>query len=199
MQYIKKAAYVIFVLTCLLASCSKEGPQGPEGPRGEQGAKGPQGAQGPKGEKGDTGPKGDKGNTGTANVMFSDWFKVPSSDWNGLGTNIASVDISVPKITKNNLDNITVLVYIKLNTFITSMPFTTLSDGAQFAYIYGYQTGAIRLQVSVANSTPIGADLVTDLEFRYVLIPGGIHLRKTSPSPDYKNYRNVCRYYDIPE
>lgn len=35
--------------------------------------------------------------------------------------------------------------------------------------------------------------------FRYILIPGGVHLRRSAPPPDVKNYKATCEYYGIPE
>jgi hypothetical protein len=42
-------------------------------------------------------------------------------------------------------------------------------------------------------------DIYNRYRVRYMLIPGGIHLRRSSPPPDPKNYKATCEYYGIPE
>ena len=66
-RIITLAASVLLLVTLLivgLATCGKQGEQGPIGAQGIQGEKGETGAQGPQGEKGDAGEQGPQGEQG---------------------------------------------------------------------------------------------------------------------------------------
>jgi len=119
-----------------LASCEKQGAIGPQGvqgevgPKGERGGRGaaggkgtkgdrgntgPNGAKGPKGDLGDTGaqgpagPGGAQGAAGIGNVIYSKWIDPTSLSMTADGR----LEIEVPKLTQDILDNGEVYVYLR--------------------------------------------------------------------------------------
>lgn len=203
-----KTKRMLSVLLCTvlitLFSCSKEGPQGPAGPQGEQGTQGVAGSQGAKGEQGATGATGPQGATGatgaqgpagTANVIYSNWITITASQWTGLGTATITTDISAPKLTADIRDHGVVLVYHMYGSVARMLPYayTTIGDHLDFTYIIG--------KITIRDYHQDGSVINTfaNVQFRYVLIPGGVAARKSSPLPDYSDYHAVCRYYGIPE
>lgn len=225
MKTIKRFSLLLMLSGALLVSCSKTGPTGPEGPEGEQGTAG---TQGPKGDKGDTGPKGTTGDNGpqgprgdlgpagatgpqgpkgpigvtgpqgpagTANVMYSTWKVVI---WNDLGTGNQDFTLSAPKLDGNIMNTGTVLVYhgnyINGNVRnVILLPYTTVNGSFTSYMNFIANVGTIRVTTNFPAAGLAGSYL------RYILIPGGLIVRKLSPQLDYKNYQTVCRYYGIRE
>lgn len=165
------------------------------------------------------GPKGDKGGPGTANVLYSDWasfiwqFNAPNSP-------TAQLEVAVPALTKDFFDNGgSVLVYLQqassdpYGSFdnIYQLPFA--SNGTPPYTLYAYadvRSHVLSLRLRLTNSTDAidysATDQLQDDEasglsytFRYVLIAGGAHVRKSSGPPDPKEYKATCAYYGIPE
>jgi hypothetical protein len=212
MQLPIKITYAIFALLLLIASCGKEGPQGPAGPPGDQGITGD---RGDKGDKGDTGARGPKGDKGTANVMYSDWMNVT---WNlSDGPTGKEMYVGESKATSSFLENGgVVLGFLRMKsltsqaTAVDPLPYFVNSNAilevfslANFAASSTSSKQGIVFDYYSLIGTSLGPDLHDDDEFdydvRYILIPGGVHLRSASSGPDDKNYTAVCQYYGIPE
>lgn len=206
MRITKRSIYFfLFILTLSFVSCGKDRPQGPQGPQGEQGqqgeqgvagqtgatgAQGPRGTTGAQGPRGATGPKGDtgpRGSAGTANVIYSDRFSLYYSNAGG-GNYYAS--FSVPRLTQDIIDHGEVVVYFRYgNHYLFKLNFSDASG----SMVYRAEVGKVYIYVTGSWASG-GAGT-----FRYVLIPGGIHARSSTPDPDLNDYRAVCRYYSIPE
>ncbi len=212
--------FVLAALACCVVSCTKEGVVGPpgqegqQGERGEKGDTGPRGANGAKGDKGDrgatgtpgaTGPKGDKGDrgaqgpagprgatgaqgpAGSVNVTYSDWA------WAGTGSGSA-VTINAPKLTQAILDRGVVAVYARvykggasgglLGTY--RVPFQ--SPHGEYLE-FSAAVGAIQ----VYGNTSM---LLTDYQFRYILIPGGVAAVAGLDLRDYDSIRSALQIAD---
>jgi hypothetical protein len=205
-NHMKKTNYLLLLsITFMLmtASCGKDGavgPAGQTGPQGPAGIAGTAGTAGTSGAKGATGVTGVTGATGTANVIYSDWIKPVSYKKDTVfGTYNFYYDIAASKITQAILDNGSVIVYGKLDGYVSSIWPTnqvsalpieiTYMDGAT-ADIDSWSdyctVGNIR--INLASSLNAYGSISNAHQFRYVIIPGGVH---TLGSINPKNYNQV--------
>jgi hypothetical protein len=173
-------------LIFLVISCQKEGPIGPAGPQGVAGPQGAAGTNGTNGTNGATGATGPQGPTGTANVIYSAWF-TPAQNGNWVDTTINGVaqqkkfNKAAPGVTLNVLNTGVVLSYVKLipdglgGTTLTvrQIPYSLPGNANEFINLL-YNGSITFAQISTANpGVAITASSGT-LEFRYVIIPGGV-------------------------
>lgn len=173
-----------------ITSCSKEGSVGPAGPPG---ANGQNGAPGP------AGPAGPKGDTGTANVIYSNWLDVDflpdTVTINGkLDTLGYFGGIDAPKLTKSLLATADVKVYVNLSSaadpVITPLPYVD-EYGVIIRFI-AYDQG-IQFSSNVDAGTYVQNGVKT-LQYRYVIIPGGVHART---GVDWNDYAQVKAYLGL--
>lgn len=175
----KNTFYLVFItiLAIGLASVACEGPSGPDGPQGPQGKQGPEGPQGPRGEE------------GTANVIYSEWFDV---DWNGVNTDTQkTMNIDIPEITEDFLDNGVVLVYAGEPNSYAALPMAFNN----YAVYYFTRVGRVRLHVRPLSEGTLQVEWIEQV--RYVLIPGGLPAKM--PAGFWKDYEAVAEYFGIPE
>jgi hypothetical protein len=164
---------------------------------------GKDGAVGPAGQAGATGAKGATGATGSANVNYSDW--IVSQKWltETLGDqNQYYTNIPAAAITQAIVDKGTVLVYAKLDGYdseaetiwpagqVSELPISltfesgpTVYNDLWSAYI---SVGNIKIEFYDSGNFYIG-DFSAN-QFRYVVIPGGVHVAATV---NLKNYEEV--------
>lgn len=173
-------------LFCFVASCAKDGPQGPEGPQGNAGP------------QGNTGPQGPQGQPGTANVIYSAWLSATTSKDSTVDNSLLKVAyIAAPKLTSEILSNAAILVYLDFGT-IMPLPYTS---GA------GFKTSTISFipmkeKICITRFTHDNSgslSLPAHIKYRYIIIPGGTTGRMAVPQVDFSDYRAVCSYYHIPE
>lgn len=194
--------YVMFIACAMIfASCGKDGATGPQG---NVGATGATGATGPKGATGATGATGP---TGTANVIYSDWITPTTYTKTTIfGTIHFSANIPASKITQVILDKGTVLVYGKLNGYnpviwptdqVSIMPIeiaymsgTTPTNDSWAALI---TLGNIKIDLT--NSTNAYGSISNAHQFRYMIVPGGVH---TTSAINLKNYNAVKEAFHLP-
>ncbi len=168
-----------------LASC--EGDVGPVGPVGPPGPQGPSGPQGPAGES----------------ATFSIKFSVFSTDWSSVGEvgddgHFLFLNIEVPEITADIVENGIVLVYYRANDVDPwfFLPFTEVNNvaGEEFIevldYIYGL--GFVELR-SIANDRGSTAFEGT---FR-IIVAQATPLEKKGI--DYSDYDAVMELFGISE
>ncbi len=193
----KKMHYYLFafaVAAITFTSCGKNGAVGPAGPVG---ATGPVGPTGPAGANGATGPVGA---TGTANVIYSNWY-TPSTYTKDTVFNSYHfhANIAASKITQAILDNGTVLVYGKLNGYVTSVwPTNQVSQlPIEITYMNGttpnidswsalVTLGNVR--IDLVSSTNAYGGISNAHQFRYIIIPGGV---QTLSTINVRNYNEV--------
>lgn len=156
MKSIKMMLPIITAMLIFL-SCTKEGPVGPQGDAGPQG---PQGAQGP---------------AGTANVIYSNWVSFQGAPRDTLIDNskLKCVNIATPKLTQALVDNAAVLVYMRFNTTVWPLPYTGYAGlKASTVSFLPLPGNIIITRFTHDNSGSVGFSSV--LQFRYILIPGGV-------------------------
>lgn len=118
----------------------------------------------------------------------------------------AQMIITDAHLTKEFMDKGgVVLVYVRIEINST---YTYFQLPYNFSFLYDCR---MSYYISTVDNTlhfnlfPTNGGLLTNQfqgsnnTFRYVLIPGGIHLRKSSSPPATKDYKATCKYYGIPE
>ena len=170
----KKLFFILFALGMIVIySCSKDGAVGPSGASGA------------------------KGTDGNANVYYSSWETLPLAWGDTLldGTNFKYNYQIAPILTKNMIDSGAVLVYINwLSGGIYPLPYTSYAGGNTNTFNFFLSVGKINYTRFAIDNTVIGVSSI--MQYRYVVIPGGIHTSKTATNTDYKY---ICRKYNIPE
>ncbi|MEO6630153.1 MAG: hypothetical protein ABIN13_00485, partial [Mucilaginibacter sp.] len=144
--------------------------------------------------------KGPKGDPGTANVIYSDWY-TPSTYTKTtiFGTINFIADIPATKITQAILDKGAVFVYGKLDGY---NPVIWPTDQvSQLPIAINYMSGTTpnldtwsglctvgSLRITLTSSTNAYSGISNAHQFRYVIVPGGVH---TLGAVDPKNYKQV--------
>lgn len=186
MKFMKKAKYFLPYILCVaivlsIVSCSKSGDTGPAGPAGPAGSAGP------------AGPAGSAGPAGTANVFYSPWIDTatfkPDTIHNGATIDTIGffANISAAKLDITMLNTGEIKVYVNINTTADPVVFPLpYNDGSVYIDVVFF-LNTIQLYSN--------ADL-TDIPFRYILIPGGAPAR-LAHSIDWKNYKEVQKYLGL--
>jgi hypothetical protein len=165
---------------------------------GCEGPEGPQGDQGPQGEQGIQGIQGEQGDPGTANVIYSDWATLDGSwrDSTIFGANFKVNHLNAPSLTQDIMDNGVVLCYVKYLTHIVALPYTNNT------YTLGFHIDLGRIVFSTLKTDYTGGVVLSsNMNFRYVLIPGGVAASGTKSTIDYTKltYDQICKVFNIPE
>jgi hypothetical protein len=201
----KKANYLLLLLTVVAlfaASCGKNGAVGPIGPAG------PTGPTGPTGPAGTNGTAGATGATGSANVIYSDWITPATYTKDTIfSTYHFFYNIAASKITQAILDNGTVVVYGRLNGYTTLIWPTNQVSPLPISVIY--QLGSItytdtwsslvtlgNIKIDFSNDKNYYIGISNAHSFRYIIIPGGV---LTLGSINPKNYYQVKQALHLPD
>ena len=156
----------------IFAGCKKDGTQGPPGPAGQN-----------------------------ATVYYSEWFS-PTA-WSG-GPGDRYFAATAPDLTQGIVENGVVLAYAWLANDVyegsSVRPLPAYAVGANWSFLI-HEYGSIEF-----TSDMVAPPLTTGNKFRFVAIPGTIHALK-SGTPGYRSekelksmsYREICRFYNIPE
>lgn len=184
--------------TGVTGSTGATGPSGAgaNGATGATGATGEKGDPGANGANGNDGAKGDKGDPGTANVIYSGWFTPNAIDWQKLSEINYTYSIAEGKITQDIVDRGVVLAYSRQNANSASylLPLTMTTSSSISNYNVGMSIEKVIfnfLELLEPSGKP-----ANNLQFRYVIIPGGI---QTRANLDYTNFEAVARAFGIPE
>lgn len=190
-KIMKNQNLVIYLLcltisTLLLSACAEDGDPGPQGPQGVQGEQGEKGAQGEQGEP------------GTANVMYSDWMVF---DWNLENfSSFKTHQLDIPEYSEEFVEKGgVILVYHKASP-VGALPFVQqLPVHAEYSLTYtAYVPGYIRVRASL-NSASAFAGIITNGEFRYILIPGGVNLNGRQSDYSSLSYREIKQMFHLPD
>ncbi len=155
------------------------GATGAQGPKGDKGDRGETGATGPQGPRGATGATGPQGPAGTANVIYSNWMSFQQAQRDTVidGTNLKVNHLVAPRLTQSIIDNGVVLVYWRFQSTVIQLPYTSDAGSgtgpAKTSTInFVPKPGIIYItRYTHDNSASIGFGTI---QFRYVLIPGGV-------------------------
>jgi hypothetical protein len=168
---------IAFIFILFLFSCEGDpGPAGPQGTKGDKGETGLQGAIGPQGP------------AGTANVIYSSWSN--ASSWILSGSYWYHYR-SAPQISQSIIDSGLIYAYTKLPNSTAVYPLPISGEPWTNFYING--VGSIAF---VTNSFGVPSNLI---QFRYIIIPGGVSTSGRKASVDFTNYNEVKLYYNIPD
>lgn len=177
----KKTKLLLPCLICasmmIFVAC-KKGDAGPKGDTGAQGAPGPQGSAGP---------------AGSANVIYSEW--TDTTTWNADTVHNGAIidtigyfaNISAAKLDLDMLNKGEIKVYVNAGTSTDPLVFPL-----------PYNNGALFIDVAFSLNTISlysNGDL-TDIPFRYILIPGGTSAR-TAKAIDWNDYNAVKAYLGL--
>lgn len=137
-----------------------------------------------------------KGTTGTANVIYSGWqsavrFKDSIMD----GTSLRIAHIYAPRLTTSVISNSAIMMYIDYGGGLFPLPYTSNAAGrmstiafktklSEFVvYRYVYDGGALVI-------------LGGNIQYRYVIIPGGVKAKLKEKNIDIKDPVAVQKYLD---
>ncbi|SHF94315.1 hypothetical protein [Flavobacterium defluvii] len=178
-----KTFFSIFLLAIFTISCSSDdGKDGIDGVDGAPGATGPAGA------------------TGTANVIYSAWMTAPAATAETIdGTSGLSTTINAPELSADIVAKGTVLVYMSFGSGVYTLPYTSTAGGSvnTITAITSVQKIKLFRFKHAADGTTV--NLPTSLNWRYILIPGGVQATAKAAKLDYSkmSYEEVCARLNI--
>lgn len=163
---------IVAFSTLFLSGCKKEGMQGPAGIDGQD-----------------------------AVVFYSEWFS-PSA-WSGTSGDWY-FDASAPDLTQDVVENGLVLAYVWLADDIydgTSVrPLPAYAVGANWSFLI-FEYGSIEFITDM-----ISEPLTSGNKFRFIAIPGNTPALKSASLTNKSytelkkmSYKDVCKYFNIPE
>jgi hypothetical protein len=140
-----------------------------------------------------------KGKTGTANVLYSGWNSATNlRDTIADGSKLKAVDLLAPALTDDILEKGMVQVYFRFSgSGVYALPYTSYAGGLQniMSYLPRLKHFIIT-RFAFDNSGSVS--LPNSLQYRYVIIPGGVAAPTAAKNPNLNNYEEVKRYYNIP-
>jgi hypothetical protein len=170
------------------------GVAGPTGPAGPAGPAGPTGSQG---SSGTTGGSGTGTATGTAiNVIYSDWFTPTFVEWQKISEKSYIYRINEVKITQDIIDRGVVLAYSRQfsNGPVYLLPMMLETNSGLTNYNISVVLGRVNFLFS--ELLDIQGKPATGLQYRYVIIPGGV---KSRANIDFTNFDAVSKAFGIPK
>ncbi|BDU24461.1 hypothetical protein [Flavobacterium sp. GSB-24] len=171
-----KTIFTIFLLAISTISCS-----GDDGTDGVNGADGAPGA------------------AGTANVIYSAWLTAPAAAAETIdGTSGMSTTINAPELSADILSKGTILVYVSFGSGTYTVPYTSTAGG--FVNTITAISNLQKIKLFRFRHDGGGTvNLPTTLNWRYILIPGGVATTAKTAKLDYSkmSYEEVCAHFNI--
>jgi len=171
-----KTIFTIFLLAISTISCS-----GDDGTDGVNGADGAPGA------------------AGTANVIYSAWLTAPAAAAETIdGTSGMSTTINAPELSADILSKGTILVYVSFGSGTYTVPYTSTAGG--FVNTITAISNLQKIKLFRFRHDGGGTvNLPTTLNWRYILIPGGVAATAKTAKQDYSkmSYEEVCAHFNI--
>lgn len=175
-------------------SIGATGPQGAQGPTGVAGATGATGATGPAGT---AGTAGTSGTSGTAtNVIYSDWFTPAFVDWQKNTEKSYLYSIIEAKVTQDIIDKGVVLAYSRQVASGPAYLLPLMLETNSGLTSYNVVAALGKINITFYELLDIQGKPAIGLQFRYVIIPGGV---KTRANIDYTNFDEVAKAFGIPK
>lgn len=145
------------------------------------------------------GPAGPQGPAGTANVIYSTWkYATSFNDTTIDNSALKAGYVAAPSLSTTILNSGTVIVYFTYGGGTFVLPYTSNAGGKPNTISFTPMFNKILItRFTHDNSNSVA--LSTLLQYRYVIIPGGVSGGRQAAHPDYSDYTAVCRYYNIPE
>lgn len=142
--------------------------------------------------------QGPAGPAGTANVQYSGWnYATNFRDTTADNSAFHAGDLAAPALTQTMLDNATFQIYFTFGGGVYTLPYTSYAGGKLNTMSYFPRVGHFiitRFTADNSNSVPLS----TILQYRYVIIPGGVNIGLNN-HPDLKDYEAVRKFYRIPD
>lgn len=151
-------------------------------------------------DDGKDGADGADGAPGTANVIYSAWMTAPAATAETIdGTSGLSTTINAPELSADILSKGTILVYMSFGSNTYALPYTSVAGGSANTITAISSLQKIKLFRFKHANDGTTVTLPTSLNWRYILIPGGVAAGAKSAKPDYSemNYEEVCQYFNI--
>lgn len=160
----------------LFVACEKEGPAGPQGPAG---------------------PAGPQGPVGSPNVVYSNWLDVTFAG--GTDTTYWEAQIPAPRLVDSILARGDVKVFVNLGTAASPQVFPLPLDAFVFQLILTpyFEVGKINLLSTENVSTQTTTGGQKTLQYRYILIPGGVSAGGRTMNINWNNYAEVKAYLGL--
>jgi hypothetical protein len=152
------------------------------------------------------GPKTDSGwgtpisLKGTANVIYSSWTTLDSAvrDTTIDGSDMKISHIDAPQLSQEILDQGVVNVYMEFSDDVYPLPYTGYAGGASNVMDFLPRLDKIFItRFTMDNSASVG--FASSLEFRYVIIPGGVAAKSKMSKDQIKKmpYEEVKKRFGI--
>jgi hypothetical protein len=136
-----------------------------------------------------------KGATGTANVMYSGWnYATNFRDTVVDNSNVHAADLAAPQLTTDMLNNGLTMVYFTYGGGVDALPWTSYAGNktSQITYLPRFKHFNI-IRYTLDNSNSV--NLSTVLQYRYILIPGGVALAAIKNNHiNINDYNAVTRF-----
>lgn len=171
------------------------GPQGLQGIKGDTGATGATGQTGATGATGPQGPAGPQGEAGTANVIYSAWFTPAFVDWQKITEKSYLYSIIETKITQDIIDKGVVLAYSRQVASGPAYLLPMILETSSGLTNYNVAAALGKVNITFSELLDIQGKPAIGLQYRYVIIPGGI---STRANIDYTNFNEVAKAFGIP-
>ena len=169
------------------------GATGAQGPKGDTGATGATGATGPVGPAGPAGTGG--GGTTTTNVIYSDWLTPAVTDWQKVTEKNYIFGTSEGKSTQEIIDKGVVLAYTRQTSGGPAYLLPLMLETNSGLTNYNTSIAVGKINITFVELLDIQGKPATGLQFRYVIIPGGV---KSRANIDYSNFDEVAKAFGIP-
>ena len=158
---------------------------------------------GDTGPAGPPGPEGPQGPAGSPNVIYSPWRSAQAAQRDTVidGSNVKYIVIPAPELTNEILQNGVILVYMRFSTTIMPLPYTSDAgsgigpDKANTVSFFPEVGRLVIARYTHDNTASIGFGVV---QFRYVLIPGGVQAAPSLVDLDLRSYNAVAEALDLP-
>jgi hypothetical protein len=173
--------------TMIFFACKKGDPGTP----GQAGADGP---AGPKGEPGAAGP------TGTANVIYSSWKYATNFNDSTIDNSALKVGyVAASDLSATILNSGLVMIYFTYGGGTFTLPYTSNAGGKPNTISFTPMLKKI-LVYRFAHDNSNSIALSTLLQYRYIIVPGGLSASRVANYVDYTNmsYEEVCKKLNIP-
>ena len=174
----KRITVSLLAIVFIVASCTKEGPVGPQGPAGQQGAIG---SQGPSGTN--------------ASTAFQLTASVPASSWTNYGTSGnpgcgVLTSLTSPYLSFDSVGHGAVLLYNQDATGDLLLLPRTYYSGASYTWSNYWENGNVVIDIFNSAYTQTPPTYTTN--WVVVVIPG----QKSLPAGiNRKDYNSIVAYY----
>lgn len=143
------------------------------------------------------GPTGPAGAAGTANVKYSGWnYATNFRDTTADNSALKAADLAAPALTNAVLSGGLVQVYFTFGGGVYTLPYTSYAGGKLNTISYFPRLGHFiitRFTADNSNSVPLSAVL----QYRYIIIPGGVAVAAAKNHIDLNDYEAVKTYFNI--